>query len=57
MFVLWHADELFVQIEGSKDAIGTSNIIMNELKFDLSLFKSLQSLEVSGLLIYPLLID
>ncbi|XP_070192945.1 nischarin-like [Littorina saxatilis] len=35
-----------LQICGSTDPVGTSNINMNQLRFDLSLFKSLQSLEV-----------
>ncbi|XP_076468739.1 nischarin-like isoform X2 [Babylonia areolata] len=35
-----------LQICGSEEAVGRSNIHMNQLKFDLSLFKSLQSLEI-----------
>lgn len=31
---------------GSRERVGTSNIDMTQLKFDLSLFKSLQCLEV-----------
>ncbi|XP_025106237.1 nischarin-like isoform X3 [Pomacea canaliculata] len=35
-----------LQICGSDEPVETSNINMNQLKFDLSLFKSLQSLEI-----------
>lgn len=35
-----------MQVAGSRERVGTSNIDMTQLKFDLSLFKSLQCLEV-----------
>lgn len=35
-----------LKICGSRDPVGSSNIDMNELRFDLTLFKSLQTLEV-----------
>ncbi|XP_033745776.1 nischarin-like isoform X2 [Pecten maximus] len=37
----------YLKVFGSTDPVGTSNIDMSQLKFDLSLFKSLQFLEVS----------
>ncbi|XP_069101513.1 LOW QUALITY PROTEIN: nischarin-like [Argopecten irradians] len=37
----------YLKVHGSTDPVGTSNIDMSQLKFDLSLFKSLQCLEVS----------
>ncbi|XP_014790736.1 nischarin isoform X5 [Octopus bimaculoides] len=35
-----------LKICGSRDPVGSSNIDMNELRFDLTLFKSLQTLEI-----------
>ncbi|XP_021361093.1 nischarin-like isoform X2 [Mizuhopecten yessoensis] len=37
----------YLKVVGSTDPVGSSNIDMSQLKFDLSLFKSLQYLEVS----------
>ncbi|XP_060080587.1 nischarin-like [Ylistrum balloti] len=37
----------YLKVVGNTDPVGSSNIDMSQLKFDLSLFKSLQCLEVS----------
>ncbi|ELT92089.1 hypothetical protein CAPTEDRAFT_140420, partial [Capitella teleta] len=37
----------YLKIQGSSKPVGTSNIIPNQLSFDLSCFKSLQSLQIS----------
>ena len=35
-----------LQIIGQRDQLGASNILMNDLNYDLSMFKSLEDLEV-----------
>ncbi|XP_059153644.1 uncharacterized protein LOC131939378 [Physella acuta] len=37
-----------LKVVSSKKPVGSSNILMNKLPFDLTLFKSLQTLEISG---------
>ncbi|KAI8782208.1 nischarin isoform X2 [Biomphalaria glabrata] len=37
-----------LKVVSGKKPVGTSNIIMNKLPFDLTLFKSLQTLEITG---------